>query len=374
MKIGFVLDDTLDSTDGVQQYVLTLGSWFSGKGHEVHYLTGHTSRNDIENIHSLSRNMNVTFNKNRMSTPLPADTFKIRQLVKRHEFDVLHVQMPHSPLLAGKVVAVAHSQGIPVIGTFHILPATRLSRLGARVLAKLQTANLKKFDQVLAVSGPAKDFAQTLYDREVAIVPNPVQADKFRSKTVREAKAKKQIVFLGRLVERKGCLELLQAVKLLKTQRQIDDIEISICGDGPMKKQLEEYVKSHGLNRFVTFHGKVSETEKAAHLQSATIAVFPSTGGESFGIVLLEAMAAGSEVVLAGDNPGYRWVMDNNEQQLISVRDTEAFAAKLHHFLSSSAARKKAGSWQKKQLQQFTVEQVGGQLLAVYGSMINNKQ
>jgi hypothetical protein len=85
MKIGFVLDDTLDSTDGVQQYVLTLGKWFTDQGNDVHYLVGATKRRDIPGVHSLSRNMSVRFNGNRMSMPLPAKKSEITAL---HESSV----------------------------------------------------------------------------------------------------------------------------------------------------------------------------------------------------------------------------------------------------------------------------------------------
>ncbi len=94
LKIGFVLDDSLDSTDGVQQYMLTMGRWLQKKGHEVHYLVGHTRRPDIANIHSLSRNITVRFNQNRMSIPLGASRRHIKQVLMREQFDVLHVQMP----------------------------------------------------------------------------------------------------------------------------------------------------------------------------------------------------------------------------------------------------------------------------------------
>ncbi len=69
MKIGLVLDDTLDTPDGVQQYVLQVGRWLSAEGHDVHYLVGKTTRTDIANVHSLSRNLKVKFNGNRMSMP-----------------------------------------------------------------------------------------------------------------------------------------------------------------------------------------------------------------------------------------------------------------------------------------------------------------
>jgi Glycosyltransferase Family 4 len=121
MKIGFVLDDTLDSTDGVQQYVLTLGKWLKDQGHDVHYLVGATKRRDIPDVHSLSRNMSVRFNGNQMSMPLPAKKFEITALLSTEKFDVLHVQVPYSPLLAHRVIMAAPPQ-TAIIGTFHIAP------------------------------------------------------------------------------------------------------------------------------------------------------------------------------------------------------------------------------------------------------------
>src|SRR5579875_4032120 len=100
MKIGMVLDDTLDTPDGVQQYVLQVGRWLSAQGHDVHYLVGATTRTDIPNIHSLSRNKQVRFNGNRMSMPLPASRKKLKQFLRTEQFDVLHVQVPYSPFMA----------------------------------------------------------------------------------------------------------------------------------------------------------------------------------------------------------------------------------------------------------------------------------
>ena len=92
MKIGLVLDDTLDKPDGVQQHVLTVGKWLSEQGHEVHYLVANTERKDIPNTHSLGRFINVRYNKNNVRTPLPANRNNIRALIRRENFDVLHVQ------------------------------------------------------------------------------------------------------------------------------------------------------------------------------------------------------------------------------------------------------------------------------------------
>src|SRR4051812_47082988 len=91
-KIGFVLDDGLDKPDGVQQYILTLGAWLSEQGHEVHYLVGQTNRTDIKNVHSLSKNIRVQFNGNRMSIPLPTSSRKLRSFLRAEHFDILHIQ------------------------------------------------------------------------------------------------------------------------------------------------------------------------------------------------------------------------------------------------------------------------------------------
>ena len=103
MKICFVLDDGLDRPDGVQQYILTLGSWFARKGHEVHYMVGETERKDIPNIHIMTRNIRVRFNKNRLAMPLFASKKDIAELLVKEQFDVLHVQMPYSPQFAARV-------------------------------------------------------------------------------------------------------------------------------------------------------------------------------------------------------------------------------------------------------------------------------
>lgn len=114
VKIGFVLDDTLDSTDGVQQYVRCVGEWMRQRGHQVYYLASATSRTDLENIYSLSKNIKVRFNANQLSIPLPAGYSKLRRLVEQLELDILHVQVPYSPFL-GEGLFDLFSQKLPLL-------------------------------------------------------------------------------------------------------------------------------------------------------------------------------------------------------------------------------------------------------------------
>jgi phosphatidylinositol alpha-mannosyltransferase len=374
MKIGFVLDDSLDKTDGVQQYVTTLGKWLSRQGHEVHYLVGHTERRDIKNIHSLSRNLQVHFNQNRMSTPLPASRRKIRELLAQEDFDVLHVQMPYSPFLAGRVVRCA-PKTTAIVGTFHILPFSLLESVATRVLAALLRPSRKRFDAVVSVSEPAQTFARKRFKTHSQVVPNVIDHGLFHSapKLNKYQDGMLNVVYLGRLVERKGCMHLLRAVAHLAERHELQNTRVIIAGKGPLLPELEAYVHAHKLGRVVRFVGYVSEEDKPSLLASAHIAVLPSLGGESFGIVLIEAMAAGAEVVLAGDNAGYRSVMHGHEGQVIDPTDTHAFAKLIKKFLYNPSVRQKAHRWQATRAHEYDVRIVGQTLLGIYKQALRNK-
>lgn len=361
MKIGFVLDDTLDTPDGVQQYVLTVGTWLTSQGHEVHYLVGESKRSDLDNVHSLARNIKVRFNKNRLSIPMPTNKEKIAALLQKLDLDVIHVQMPYSPLFAGRVIHAAPDK-TRVIGTFHIVPASWLQSAGARSLQILARSSQKKFDAVMSVSVAAQDFAKLVFGLESIVVPNAVDIAQFKHTPI--MRSVPTIVFLGRLVERKGCGYLLKALKQLQGT-STGPYEVVIAGKGPLNKKLHDYVARNAINN-VRFVGFVSEDAKPELLAGADIAVFPSTGGESFGIVLIEAMAAGSRVVLGGNNVGYSSVLGDHPDLLIDPRDTKAFANRLAHFLEFESARTSAFKWGQEAVKQYDINVVGKNIVKVY--------
>lgn len=361
LKIGFVLDDTLDTPDGVQQYVLTVGKWLSGQGHEVHYLVGGSTRSDIDNVHSMARNVRVRFNQNRLSIPLPTRKSIITKKLSQLDLDVLHVQMPYSPLFAGRVVGAA-PQKTKIIGTFHIVPASWLHSAGARSLELMNRRTLRKFHRIISVSPAAASFAKTVFGIDSIIIPNAVEINKMRHKPISNKYL--HIVFLGRLVERKGCEYLLKALVQLQNQYN-GKYTITIAGKGPLSESLRAYADKSELKN-TKFMGFISEEDKPALLASADIAVFPSTGGESFGIVLIEAMAAGSRVVLGGDNVGYRSVLGGNEQLLVNPENTVAFANRLQYFLEHKQARDTAAKWSRQNIGLYDIGVVGKRLVEIY--------
>lgn len=374
LKIGLVCDDTLDKTDGVQQYVLTLGKWLSTQGHEVHYLTSTTERTDIPNIHSLSRNVHVRFNSNRNRMPLPASPSKIKGFLALHQFDVLHVQMPYSPLLAGQVIRAA-APSTAVVGTFHVFPHNALMSLGTKALGYAVHFQLKRFDEIISVSTAAQKFSRGAFGINTTVIPNMMDVGHFKVqkspvKTVKTVKSREnpvKIVFLGRLVERKGAGQLIKAIAFLRRQyKTVHPYEVVIGGKGPLFAELDSYVSEHKLDDIVKFTGFVDEADKPAFLASADIAVFPSTGGESFGISLIEAMAATPGVVIAGDNEGYRTVMEGSKKQLVDPYDIPSFAHLLASYIDDQPRRTAAHKWQQKHVQQFDIGVVGPKVAAKY--------
>ena len=378
LKIGLVVDDTLDKPDGVQQYVLTIGEWLRSQGHAVHYLAGQTRRTDITPVHSLSRNVAVRFNGNRLTIPLPASRRKLRRLLAKENFDVLHIQMPYSPMLAHKIIGEAPAS-TAVIGTFHILPESRLAAVGTKLLGVWLRSSLRRFNHVYAVSAAAKDFASSSFAlQNVTVLPNAVNVAAFRSGVTAMSQDRNDpiIMFFGRLVPRKGCSTFLRAAAELRLQYD-KPFKVQVCGKGPLLDDLKAEADRLGIRDLTTFSGFIAEADKANVLAAARIAAYPSSGGESFGIVLVEAMAVSNAasgngpagpVVLAASNPGYASVFNGRNEQLFAPGDHKALAALMAHYLGDTAAADQARQWQRLHVRQFDVASVGQRLLAGYRS------
>lgn len=372
LKIGFVIDDSLDRPDGVQQYILCLGQWLQHQGHEVHYLVGETKRTDLPNVHSLAKNFRVRFNKNALSIPLPANKANIKNLLAKLQLDILHVQMPYHPLLAARVIK-ASGNGTAVFGTFHILPNSRLEYTATQALGRWLKSTLGRFDMVYGVSPPACDFVRDAFHLPAAVMPNVVDISAIKkAEPKRTEDGTLSVIFLGRLVKRKGCGYLLEALtKLDPGIRQ--KITVTILGGGPLETKLKNYAEQHNLVSEVRFAGFVTEQQKAAYLSGADIAVFPATGGESFGIVLIEAMAAGAEVVLGGNNAGYRSVLED-PRVLFRPENTGELARLLTEYIGSTSLRQAIHTEQQARVKLFDVAVVGPKIVADYHKMIAKRR
>lgn len=375
MKVALVLDDSIDRPDGVQQWVRALGSYLESVGHEVHYICS-VSSSDDPRVHAIAKNMSVKFNGNGLQTPLPASRKRVRELLEREDFDVIHVQTPHSPVLAGRVVEEARklrARSVRIVGTFLILPTGRVAALGTRALGLALRKNLRKFDVINGVSPASVEFARDSFGVSPILIPIGIDTGAFAAavrtpRPQRRADDKLVLAFLGRLVERKGVLELIEALALLDGDT-LDRLDVRIGGRGPLFDDAQELVAKHGLGDVVTFAGFVTEEDKPQFYADADIAVFPSTGGESFGIVLIEAMASGAGVVVAGANPGYLSVINDRPEVAVDATDARAFAATLTQLVNDAPLREELHAAQAEHVKQFDLEVVGERVLReMYGA------
>lgn len=394
LRIAFVFDDTLDVLDGVQQHIVTLGRELARRGHEVHYIVGETHRSPVPRTHAMSRNVMVRFNGNRMRIPLPASRARIRETLAGIRPDILHVQAPYSPFMAGRVLA-ASPERTGVVATYHIAPLGRLARLGGVALGAVNARSHRRVDEVVAVSDVAADYAHATAHVEAQVIPNPVDVARMRAACATGtagtaatmhgigARDGRHVVFLGRFVPRKGATLLLDALAWGERHGVAfpEGMHVTCAGMGPLLDECRR--RAAALHTPVTFPGFVSEQEKATLLASADVAVFPSTGGESFGIVLLEAIAAGSGVTLAGDNPGYRSTLLGDTDALFPVdargdaaaeRNAETLARRIARALTDADWAARLHAREDALLTRYDVTAVADRLEAVYAKALADRR
>lgn len=376
LTIGFVFDDTLDALDGVQQHIITIGTELVRRGHDVHYLVGETHHSPVPQTVSLARNVMVSFNGNRMRIPLPVRKREIRAALAHNNYDILHIQAPYSPLFGGRVLECA-PQSTGVVATYHIAPIDRRARYGGRALGLVNAHSHRRVDEVIAVSQVAAQYAQFTAHTHGTIIANPVNVEKFATAAHRATRnaAHPHIVFLGRLVPRKGAQLLLDALDYGERHGMfpMPGLHVTIAGDGPLMDDCVQ--RAARLRTPVQFVGTVDEG-KADLLASADVAVFPAIGGETFGIVLPEAIASGAGVTLAGDNPGYRWTMRGDEDALFSVGPDHArvLAERIERALTDAPWARRLHAREEALLDRYNVQAVTDEVEQVYARAIADRR
>ncbi len=376
LTIGFVFDDTLDALDGVQQHIITIGTELAQRGHDVHYLVGETHHSPVPQTVSLARNVMVSFNGNRMRIPLPVRKREIRAALAHNNYDILHIQAPYSPLFGGRVLECA-PQSTGVVATYHIAPIDRRARYGGRALGLINAHSHRRVDEVIAVSQVAAQYAQFTAHTHGTIIANPVNVEKFATAAHRATRdaAHPHIVFLGRLVPRKGAQLLLDALDYGERHGMfpMPGLHVTIAGEGPLMDDCVQ--RAARLRTPVQFIGTVDEG-KADLLASADVAVFPAIGGETFGIVLPEAIASGAGVTLAGDNPGYRWTMRGDEDALFSVGPDHArvLAERIERALTDAPWARRLHAREEALLDRYNVQAVTDEVEQVYARAIADRR
>ncbi len=277
----------------------------------------------------------------------------IEQVIEVEKFDILHFHEPWVPALSRQILARSHSVNI---ATFHAkVPETIMSQTLSVIVTPYLRAVLKDLHELTAVSDPASEYVSSLTDRPVTIIPNGIDLGHFMCDPHPRGNTSKTILYIGRLEARKGLKYLLYAYHMLAQANE--DLRLLIAGNGPDRRKLESLVSALGIPN-VEFLGYVSDEQKVRLLASANLFCSPALYGESFGIVLLEAMASGLPIV-AGDNSGYASVMQElGALSLVNPKDTPEFARRLNLLLNEPKLRTLWQAWASRYVKQFAYEKI----------------
>ncbi len=362
MRIGMVCPYSFDVHGGVQAHVLQLAEVFLASGHFVSVLApaSDDARTRLPDfVVSGGRAVPIPYNGSVARLRFgPATHRKVKKWLVEGDFDVLHLHEPNAPSVSMLALMIAEG---PIVATFHT--STTKSLTLSVFQGMLRPLNEKIVGRI-AVSDLARRWQMEALGSDAVEIPNGVPVSEFASAPMLDGYPRpgRSVLFLGRFDEpRKGMSVLLGALPRLVAE--FPDVEVLVVGRGDEQELANEAGDCAANLRFL---GAVDDATKASALRSVDLYCAPNTGGESFGIVLVEAMAAGTAVV-ASDLDAFRRVLDNGAAgRLVPVDDPDALATSLIELLGDDQARKRYVAAGARAVQRYDWSVVAGEIMRVY--------
>jgi phosphatidyl-myo-inositol alpha-mannosyltransferase len=360
MRIGMVCPYSFDVPGGVQSHVLQLAEVMRARGQNVSVLAPSSPRVSLpEYVVSAGRAVPIPYNGSVARLQFsPAVHGKVRRWLADGDFDVLHLHEPNAPSLSMWALRVAEG---PIVATFH---TSTTKSLTLTVFQGVLRPWHEKIVGRIAVSDLARRWQMESLGSDAVEIPNGVDVASFAAapRLVGYPRPGKTVLFLGRYDEpRKGMAVLIDALPSLV--EHFPGVQVLIVGRGD---EDELRSKAGGLAGHLRFLGQVDDAAKASALRSADVYCAPHTAGESFGIVLVEAMAAGTPVV-ASDLHAFRRVLRNGDAgRLVPVEDSAALAAGLVAVLEDDQLAKRYIAAGADAVRRYDWSVVANQIMRVY--------
>ncbi len=360
MRIGMVCPYSFDVPGGVQAHVLQLAEVMRGYGHHVSVLAPASPGAQLPDyVVSGGKAIPIPYNGSVARLRFgPATHRLVKKWLSDGDFDVLHLHEPNAPSLSMLALMIAEG---PIVATFH---TSTTKSLTLSVFQGFLRPLLEKIVGRIAVSDLARRWQMEALGSDAVEIPNGVDIESFASAPTLDGypRSGKTVLFLGRFDEpRKGMTVLLGALPGLV--EAFPDVEVLVVGRGDAEDLAGDAGALAGHLRFL---GLVDDAEKASALRSADVYCAPNTGGESFGIVLVEAMAAGTAVV-ASDLDAFRRVLDDGAAgRLVPVDDSDALAAALIEILDDDVIRLRYVQAAANAVRRYDWSVVAREILRVY--------
>jgi len=372
MRIGIVTQSYYPRFGGVTEHVHATATELVRRGHDVRVITARFKgeRDEGLQVERIGRNVLIPYNRAYVDYTIGWNLkAQLKALFRRHAFDLIHTHCPAAPSLPLLAVGAAEC---PQVGTFHMTGRNRLQELFRVPLAR----RMARLGARIAVSATAEECAEHYFGGTYRVIPNGVDVDRFHPDNEPferwQSRDKVNIVFVGRLDPRKGVDHLIAAVPKV-VERTRGRARFLIVGDSYLRNKLEAAVRPD-MREHVDFIGSVPAADLPRWYATADIFVSPATGNESFGIVLLEAMAAGKPVVCS-DIPGYRSVVVPDQNGVLHApNDVDSLAVALSGLVEDEDHRTTLSINGRKRALEFAWPRITDEIEAVYQSLVAQPQ
>lgn len=378
-KIGIVCPYDYYRHGGVQEHVKAEYHELTNRGYDVKIIAPQPTDNDYEIVDhvillgkSTAMRLNAPFHT--LFDVSNAESEDIIAMLEAEQFDLLHVHEPWLPMMPYQILQ--NNEKAVVVGTLHATwPDTAINNSIQKMITPYVKPALKRLDYITAVSeAPAKKILD-LTDAHINYIPNGIDLATYNPDKVPYYEAFNDgvntIFYIGRLEKRKGVEYLIKAYAEVRKMRKTP-LRLVLAGDGPKRKSLESYVERFEVPD-VHFLGRVSDEDKLSLLKTCTLFCSPAIFGESFGIVLLEAMAMHAPIV-AGFNEGYQTVLSGVGQlAMVDPKNREEFARRLSVMLDSPEVRDMLVEWGKREIIQYDYPKIVAQYDELFTEIMRDK-
>ncbi len=365
MKIGIFEPYNFEIAGGVQDHVRAQAAELRLRGHTVVVITPRPRKyHGVAPAGTVFIGVSARLRVQASSPDVSSliDAAEMKDFYEKQQFDLVHFHEPVVPFIGRQLIAACPC---PVVATLHAaLPDTAMGKTFGSITPYFRSI-YEHVDVLTRVSSAAGEYlGDELSGIHSVFIPNGIIPSGFTSSPHREPAT---ILYVGRLEKRKGVKYLIMAFAELK--KHVQGAKLDIVGDGHDRRKLERLAADLGCAD-ITFVGYVDAAEKAKRLSKATLFCSPALYGESFGIVLLEAMASGAPIV-AGNNEGYKTVLkERGLFSLVDPEDTEEFARRLEAFLTDTEFAESYRKWGLEYVKQYNYAHIVDQYESVYQSLV----
>lgn len=365
-RVMQLFDGELKQNEGVADYVQQISGYLLQNEFNVYKVVGNAPDPDLATT-IMGRTASIGVNGNRVGICLPISGRRAHELVRETQPDLIHVQAPNLPWGSGRILRKAGDR--PTVASFHVSPGTGATEKGLKAWS-IYNKNFQSLDKMISNSPTTRDLVHKLTGFDTEIIPCPIDL-----KTLQKGEKIPEyddglinVVFLGRLVERKGAQHLVEAFSHIPKQIQ-RKMRLLIAGTGELEDDIKKQIQDAGIEN-AEMLGFVSNEKKPDVFATGDIVVLPSTGGESFGIVVAEAMGASSGVVLGGNNSGYHYVLGGDQETLFDPHNHMDLTYRLMRLAQDDDARKEIRGSQQKLVQRYDIEAVGKRIAEIYRKLL----